>query len=215
MMENIHFDEFVRMLNRSIEIIEREHKQLSELDSISGDGDHGTTMLRAMKLISKAIKEQERKDLKSLFGSIGWSLLGVDGGATGPLLGTMFKGMSESLEDERESASGAEVVKMFESGLRSLEKITKARIGDKTMMDALEPAIHALRESVVRGSSVLEAFKAAAEAAERGAEETTKSIARFGRAKNLGDKTLGHKDPGATSMMLIFRGFYEGLLNRE
>jgi dihydroxyacetone kinase-like protein len=214
MIDQIEYDDFVNMLHSSVEIIESEHQRLSQLDSISGDGDHGTTMSRAMKLVSKAIDQQERKEIKGLLESVSWNLLGVDGGATGPLLGTLFKGMADSL-GEGEQVTVAAFSRMFETGLASLEKITKARVGDKTLMDALMPAIISLKESAQEGKNFLESLKAAAAAARNGAESTKGLVARFGRAKNLGEKTLGYPDPGATSMALILRGFYEGLIERR
>jgi len=214
MIDQIEYDDFVNMLHGSIRIIESEHQMLSQLDSISGDGDHGTTMSRAMRLISKAIDQQERKEIKGLLESVSWNLLGVDGGATGPLLGTLFKGMADTLV-EGQQVTVAVFSRMFETGLASLEKITKARVGDKTLMDALMPAIISLKESAQEGKNFLESLKAAAEAARNGAESTKGLVARLGRAKNLGEKTLGHPDPGATSMALILRGFYEGLVERR
>ena len=214
MIDQIVYDDLVNMLHSSAEIIESERQRLSQLDSISGDGDHGITMSRAMKLVSKAIDQQKSKEIKSLLESVSWNLLGVDGGATGPLLGTLFKGMADSLE-EGQQLTVAAFSRMFETGLPFLEKITKAGIGDKTLMDALIPAIISLKESAQEGKNFLEALKAAAEAAKNGAESTKDLVARFGRAKNLGEKTLGHPDPGATSMALILRGFYEGLVGRR
>lgn len=214
MIDQIGYDDFVNMLHGSAEIIESERQRLSQLDSISGDGDHGTTMSRAMKLVSKAIDQQKSKEIKGLLESVSWNLLGVDGGATGPLLGTLFKGMADSLI-EGQQVTVAVFSQMFETGLTLLEEITKARIGDKTLMDALIPAIISLKESAQEGKNFLESLKAAAEAARNGAESTKGFVARFGRAKNLGEKTLGHPDPGATSMALILRGFYEGLIERR
>jgi len=214
MIDHIGYDDVVGMLRSSVEIIESEHQRLSQLDSISGDGDHGTTMSRAMKLISKSIDEQKDKEIKSLLEAVSWNLLGVDGGATGPLLGTLFQGMADSLA-ETQRVTVAAFSQMLETGLTFIERITKARVGDKTMMDALVPAVISLKESAHEGKDFLESLKAAAEAARNGAERTKDLVARFGRAKNLGEKTLGHPDPGATSIALIFKGLYEGLLERR
>lgn len=214
MIDQIGYDDFVNMLHGSAEIIESERQRLSQLDSISGDGDHGTTMSRAMKLVSKAIDQQKSKEIKGLLESVSWNLLGVDGGATGPLLGTLFKGMADSLI-EGQQVTVAVFSQMFETGLTLLEEITKARIGDKTLMDALIPAISSLKESAREGKNFLESLKAAEEAARNGAEGTKDLVARFGRAKNLGERTLGYPDPGATSIVLIFKGFYEALLKRR
>ena len=214
MTNQIEYDDVVSMLYGMVEIITREHQRLSQLDSISGDGDHGTTMTRAMKLVSKAIEQQGKKNIKSLLESISWNLLGVDGGATGPLLGTLFKGMADSLEEGQRVTVAAFSV-MVETGLSLIEKITKARTGDKTMMDALVPAVISLKESAQEEKDFLDTLRTAAEAAKNGAEATESLVARFGRAKNLGEKTLGHPDPGAISMALLFEGFYEGLMRRR
>jgi len=214
MTNQIEYNDVVSMLYGMVEIITREHQRLSQLDSISGDGDHGTTMTRAMKLVSKAIDQQKNKDIKSLLESVSWNLLGVDGGATGPLFGTLFKGMADSLaEGQRVTVAAFSV--MFETGLSLIEKITKARAGDKTMMDALVPAVISLKESAQKEKDFLDTLRTAAEAAKNGAEATESLVARFGRAKNLGEKTLGHPDPGAISMALLFEGFYEGLMRRR
>jgi len=214
MSEQLDYQYIVAMLRKSAELIESGQKLLSELDSIAGDGDHGTTMLRAAHLLSKTIDENQGEDIKGLLKAVSWSILGVDGGATGPLLGTLFGGMSDALE-EGNFISTAMASKMFETGLASVERLTKARVGDKTMMDALVPAIGAFKKSVEEGKSVIIALKNASELAERGAESTKNMVARYGRAKNLGEKTLGHPDPGATSIALIFKGFYEGILTRR
>jgi dihydroxyacetone kinase-like protein len=100
---------------------------------------------------------------------------------------------------------------MFEAGLAGVRRQSKAQIGDKTMMDALLPAVDVIRKAADEGKSTEEALLKAAEAAEKGAVSTMEFKARFGRAKNLGDRTIGHQDPGATSMALILRGFSEGV----
>jgi len=213
MSEQIDYQDVVAMLRKAAEGIEGAQKWLSELDSIAGDGDHGTTMFRAAKLLSKTVDENQGEDIKGLLKAVSWSLLGVDGGATGPLFGTLFGGMSEALE-EGNVVSAAAASAMFETGLASVERLTKARVGDKTMMDALVPAIAAFRKSAEEGKDMRMAMKKAAEAAEEGAESTKNMVARYGRAKNLGEKTLGHPDPGATSIALLFKGFHEGILKR-
>jgi phosphoenolpyruvate---glycerone phosphotransferase subunit DhaL len=100
---------------------------------------------------------------------------------------------------------------MFETGLAGVRRQSKAQIGDKTIMDALLPAVEAVRQAADGAKSIKEALREAAEAAEKGAVSTKEFQARFGRAKNLGDRTIGHQDPGATSMALIFQGFFEAL----
>ncbi len=170
-------------------------------------------MLRGMKLVTQAVDEHQGSSPKALLKAVGWRLLGVDGGATGPLFGTLFRGMSDFLEEGKPLTLQV-LAGMFEAGLVAMQRITKATVGDKTMMDALVPAVRALGTSAAQGVDIARAFEAAQEAAEKGAENTTTMIARLGRAKNLGEKTLGHPDPGAISVSLLFKGFFEGLSQR-
>jgi len=134
----------------------------------------------------------------------------VDGGATGPLLGMLFLGMSEAVEG-KDALDAASTAAMFEAGLASLQKHTRAQPGDKTMIDALVPATAALRQAADEGADAAAALAAAAEAAHQGAQATADMQARFGRARSIGEASKGHPDPGATSMALIFRGFAEAL----
>ena len=202
------------MMRGAIEQVKSAHTYLSELDAACGDGDHGTTMLRATKLVEQALAGDKPQAFKDLIYNLGWTLLGIDGGATGPLLGTLFLGMSEAVGD-RQELDGPGLAAIFESGLRSLEKHTKARVGDKTMMDALAPAIAALQGAAGEGKGIEEMLSEAAQAAQQGALSTRGLMARFGKAKFSQERSLGHQDAGATSMALVFRGFYEGLARLE
>jgi dihydroxyacetone kinase-like protein len=210
MTDTIGYAEFVRMLHEAVGKIRANNAELSKLDSMIGDGDHGTAIGHAMDAVEKAIQDAEGVDLKSLLTSVGWGVMSVHGGATGPLFGSFFMGLSEGV-GETEQLDCAGVAAAFESGLANVSKQTRARVGDKTLMDALVPAVQALKEASESGKTLSKALNNAAEAAEKGAISTKDLVARFGRAKNYGDRTLGHQDPGATSISLIFRGLFEGL----
>ncbi|MCP4691992.1 MAG: dihydroxyacetone kinase subunit L [Desulfobacterales bacterium] len=134
----------------------------------------------------------------------------IDGGAAGPLLGSLFMGMSDGVADATELDCNG-LAAMFEAGLAGLRKQTRARAGDKTMMDALEPAVAAMRAASDAGRPIAEAFSESAAAADKGALATKDRLARFGRAKNLGDRSLGRQDPGAASIALMFSGFADAL----
>ena len=206
MSDTVGYKELVAMLRAAIEQVKANQDMLSQLDSVGGDGDHGTTMARAMGLVDKAIAACKKKDLKSLLNDVGWAIMGVDGGATGPLFGTFFLGMADAVAGKKPvDVNGLAV--LFEAGLAALQKTSKAQVGDKTMMDALVPAVAALRTAADAGRPVLTAVALAAVAAEQGALSTKNFPAKFGRAKNIGDRTIGHQDPGATSVSLIFKGF--------
>ena len=210
MSDTIGIEDIGRMIRSAADKIRANRDELSKLDSAIGDGDHGTTIARAMTIAEKHIEESDKKDLKGLLKDVGWGVMGVDGGATGPLLGSFLMGLSNGIGEENEIDS-ASMAAMFEAGLAGVRRQSKAQVGDKTMMDALLPAIDAIRQSIDAGKSIKQALQNAAEAAEKGAVSTKEFKARFGRARNLGDRTIGFQDPGATSIALIFDGFYEGV----
>jgi dihydroxyacetone kinase-like protein len=213
-MTTIGVKEFICMIEGAVQKIRKEHPLLSQLDSASGDGDHGTTMLRAVNQIDKAMAEHPAPDLQSLLGNVGWTLLSIDGGATGPLLGSWFTGMSESVAG-KQSLDAKALSAMFEAGLKALKEQTKAEVGDKTLMDAVIPAVAAFRAGAEANKDILQMLQEGAAAALEGAISTRNLKARFGRAKYLGDRVIGHQDPGATSVCLIFQGFHDGLSTGE
>jgi dihydroxyacetone kinase-like protein len=190
--------------------IRARHAELSHLDSLLGDGDHGATMLRIVERLEKAVAGQA--DLKSAMREAGWAVLGVDGGASSALFGTFFLAAAEVVAFPFDTAGLATA---FEAGLASVREQTKAQTGDKTLMDALVPAVEGLRRAAEAGKPVEEALRDAARDARAGAESTKSLVARYGRAKHLGDKTQGHPDPGAVSTALLFEGFYNGLTRFE
>jgi dihydroxyacetone kinase-like protein len=210
MRDRITKDDFARMIAGAVALIRAQHAMLSQLDSAAGDGDHGTTMLRAVERLETCFAAGGPEDLKTCLSEAGWSVLGVDGGASSSLLGTFFSGMAEAPACGVWISAG-DLAAIFETGLAAVRKQTKAQPGDKTLMDALVPAVAALRAAADGGKSVTEAVSDAASAARAGAEATRNLIARYGRAKFLGEKTRGHQDPGATSMSLLFEGFHNGL----
>lgn len=210
MADTIGIDDIRRMIRSAAEKIRANRDELSKLDSAIGDGDHGTTIARAMGIAEKVIDAPDKKELKGLLKDVGWGVMGVDGGATGPLLGSFLMGLSNGI-GEQDTIDCPTLAAMFEAGLAGVRRQSKAQIGDKTLMDALLPAVDAMRQAAGEGKSIKEALQRAAEAAQNGAVSTKEFKARFGRAKNLGDRTIGFQDPGATSMALIFQGFLEGL----
>jgi len=210
MRDGITRADFSRMIAGAAALIRTQHAMLSQLDCASGDGDHGTTMLRAVERLETCFGAGSPEDLTACLREAGWSVLGVDGGASSSLLGTFFGGMADAPAGGV-SIGARDLAAIFEAGLAAVRKQTKAQPGDKTLMDALVPAITALRAATDSGKSIIEALRDAASAARAGAEATRNLTARYGRAKFLGEKTRGHQDPGATSMSLLFEGFSNGL----
>jgi len=209
MSETISYPQVCQMLQAAVEQIRANHELLSRLDAAVGDGDHGTTILRTMEAVAKAIADTPGSDLKPLLAKISWDVMDCDGGSTGPLLGSWFMGMSDALGDQSELDCTA-LVAMVAGGIHKLAKQSRAQVGDKTMMDAFLPALDALQAAEPSGN-IRGALAQAAAAAAGGAEATKQFRAKFGRARNLGERVIGHVDPGAVSVSLIFKGFSEAL----
>jgi dihydroxyacetone kinase-like protein len=200
------------MFAEATRLIRREQATLSQLDSIGGDGDHGTTMLRTMEKLSEALSSNQSVALNACLKDAGWNVLGVDGGASSAIIGTFITGMGEV-----EIGQECDCKRMAESllaGLTAVSRQSKAKPGDKTMIDALEPAVQAFAAAADSDASITHAMECAARAAQEGAETTTSLIARFGRAKFLGERTRGWPDAGATSIAILFRGFSIALHER-
>lgn len=203
----------MHMFREAGQQIRREHELLSQLDCIGGDGDHGTTMLLAVEKLEAAMDATSATTLNGMLREAGWSVLNVDGGASSAILGTFIAGMGD--EEMGEDSDCKHLAASFGAGLRAVSKQTKAKPGDKTMMDALVPAVEAFERAAADGKPVAQAMDEAAEAAHAGADATKGMIARYGRAKFLGEKTRGTADAGATSVALLFRGFSAALAHEK
>jgi dihydroxyacetone kinase-like protein len=178
--------------------------ELTRLDAAIGDADHGTNMERGFRAVRQKALGQDGADPATLFKQTGMALIGSVGGAGGPLYGTFFLRMAQAAGD-KEGLSVEDLRDMLQAGLEGVVQRGKAAPGDKTMVDALTPAVGALDAAIAAGKSGSEALKEAADAAERGARETVPMVARKGRASYLGERSVGHQDPGATSSALLLR----------
>ena len=212
MTDALDYKVMVKMLLGAAEQIKENHARLSELDSFGGDGDHGTTMLRAMENLENSVGAAQTGQIKKLLSDVAWAVMGTDGGATGPLFGSFFLGMSNGAA-EAETLDVAAVAEMFEAGLTCLCKQTKAQVGDKTVIDALAPAVKGARRAADEGLHISALLEQAADAASEGARATKNLEPRLGRAKHAVQQSLGHEDPGAVSVSLIFKGFVKGALD--
>jgi phosphoenolpyruvate---glycerone phosphotransferase subunit DhaL len=210
MMTQVTSEDIGRIMKAAAARIRAQQKQLSELDSVAGDGDHGATMLRVVDCLERVFALDSSVDLKQGFHQAGWDVMGADGGASSALWGVFFVGMSDALPDQCKCLDCRALAAAFQSGLTAVQRQTKAQPGDKTMMDALAPAVFTLNDAAQSGADITRALEMAADGARIGAEATEKMTARYGRARLLGEKTLGHQDAGATSVALIFAGFAQG-----
>lgn len=181
---------------------------LTEIDSAIGDGDHGIGMCGGMqKVKKKLVKMQGETDVYALFETAGMAMLNSMGGASGVIFGSLYLEGAKEMEP-KETLTVADLAVMERKSLVNIQKRGGAQAGDKTMVDALIPAVEALEANT--GSSLLDALKAAEEGARQGMEDTKKYIAKYGRAKSLApEDVIGHQDAGATSVYLIFQGMRE------
>ncbi|NFV81073.1 dihydroxyacetone kinase subunit DhaL [Magnetospirillum aberrantis] len=172
---------------------------LSELDAAIGDGDHGANMARGMAAVTKKIDSAPPADLAALFKSVGMTLLSSVGGASGPLYGGFFLELGKQSAGKTE-LDAAGLAAVLGAGLGDIRRRGKAEPGDKTMVDALIPAIDALAAA----SDLAQGTAKAAETARAAATATAPMLARKGRASYLGERSIGHQDPGANSVALLF-----------
>jgi dihydroxyacetone kinase-like protein len=192
-------------MSEAAEAIRRERDHLTQLDAAIGDGDHGVNMDRGFDAVGKALAGQDGSVPPGrLLILAGKTLVSTVGGASGPLWGTALRRAGRALGD-REDLDGPGLVEALDAAVAGVVELGAAAPGDKTMVDALSPAVETLRDAVARELPLGEAVEAAAEAAEEGARATVPMQARKGRASYLGERSIGHQDPGATSTALILR----------
>jgi dihydroxyacetone kinase-like protein len=179
-----------------------EHRQeLVRLDTAIGDGDHGTNMDRGMKKALEKLEGQQGEDIGAMLKTVGMALVSTVGGAAGPLYGTLFMQMGSAAGGQSE-LDVAGFTAALEAGVKGVQARGKAEREDKTMVDALLPALEALQQA---DGDEAAALTAAADAAEEGMKATIPLVARKGRASYLGERSAGHQDPGATSTHLLLR----------
>ncbi|WP_234430956.1 dihydroxyacetone kinase subunit DhaL [Streptomyces sp. NRRL F-4489] len=188
----------VRWLTAAAALIDRDADRLTELDSAIGDADHGSNMRRGFAGVVAILEGAPPGTPGAVLIAAGRELISKVGGASGPLYGTLLRRTGKSLGDAPQVTAG-ELRSALDTGVKAVQELGGSAPGDKTMLDALVPAVEALGTS----------FDAAAEAAEEGARATVPLLARKGRASYLGERSIGHQDPGATSSALLFAALAE------
>jgi phosphoenolpyruvate---glycerone phosphotransferase subunit DhaL len=184
-----------------------EHRQeLVALDTAIGDGDHGTNMNRGMQKALEKLQATETADAGAVLKTVAMTLISTVGGAAGPLYGTLFLQLGNAMAGEAE-VDLVGFAAAWRKGLEGVQSRGKAELGDKTMLDALSPAVEALEQA----SDLDGGLSAAVSAAEQGMHATTPLVARKGRASYLGDRSVDHQDPGATSTYYLFKSAAEAL----
>ncbi|MEW6623766.1 MAG: dihydroxyacetone kinase subunit DhaL [Bacillota bacterium] len=188
--------------------IEDNKTLLTELDGAIGDGDHGINMNKGFAAVTKKLDNMESEDIGDIFKTVGMTLVVNVGGASGPLYGTAFMKAAAVVSGKQEIDIN-DFIKIMDEAIQGIKMRGKAVPGDKTMLDALEPAYNALICAVKEKLTTVDALEKVKEAAFEGAKYTKKIAAKKGRASYLGDRSIGHQDPGATSSYLIINTIYE------
>lgn len=181
---------------------------LTELDAAIGDADHGINMNRGFQKVLTQLPTVTETDIGSIFKAISMTLISSVGGASGPLYGTWFLRASAAAAGKDELTAD-EVAALLKAGLDGVLQRGKANVGDKTMVDALSPAVDRFEQAIAAETPLLEALKQAVAAAEAGMKGTIPLVAKKGRASYLGDRSAGHQDPGATSSYLLLKTLLE------
>ena len=182
--------------------MEEHRKHLTQLDSAIGDGDHGNNMHRGFQAVLERLERADPQTPADTLKAVSMALISKVGGAAGPLYGTAFLRASSALSG-KEDLSPEDVAGALEAALGGVKQRGKAEEGDKTIVDALEPAVAAAKEAASVGSGAGEVLRTAANAAKEGSEATVPLTARRGRASYLGERSAGHMDPGARSTYLL------------
>ncbi|GAB6898228.1 dihydroxyacetone kinase subunit DhaL [Kineosporia succinea] len=195
--------------------VEEHAAELTELDSAIGDADHGSNLARGMKAVVSVLADDSTPpSIGPMLKQSGMALVSTVGGASGPLYGTFFLRMATAA-GECDALGPDSLAAAFRAGLEGVVARGKASAGDKTMLDALIPAVDAFEAALGEGKPFGDAIRAAADAAEAGRDATTGLLARKGRASYLGERSVGHQDPGATSTALLFRAAATTMIDGE
>lgn len=196
-----------KMLLAAAVELKTQSKYLCELDSVAGDGDHGITIGRMADAMKDRLAEGG-SDMKELLDDLSMLFMGSNGGSAGPLWGTVFGGFAEGVAEGVTELDAEGLKQMFAQAKEDFAEISRAKPGEKTMVDALYPALEA---GMTADGDLKDVMQAVAAAARQGADATADMVARFGRAKNMGERSLGTKDPGAVSISILFTAMAEAL----
>ena len=197
-------EDVLRWLSALQQVFAENAQQLTDLDSAVGDGDLGFSLDRGFTAVQAEMTANPPADIRASFQNVAGVLIKTMGGSSGPLFGTFFLRAATASAGKSELEPG-DVVAVFQSGVEGLQQRGKAALGDKTMLDALLPAVDAMRGALQAGSGLPEILERGAAAAEAGMRATISMEARKGRASYLGERSVGHQDPGATASYLLLQ----------
>jgi dihydroxyacetone kinase-like protein len=201
-------DQIVQWLEKTATVLNDNKEYLTELDAAIGDADHGINMNRGFRKVMEKLSAVADKDIGNILKTTGMTLISSVGGAAGPLYGTFYlrSGMAVPAKEELDND---DLVNMLQAGVDGIVQRGRPELEDKTMFDAWAPAMKALNTALANGNDQVSAMRAAVAACEQGMKDTIPLQARKGRASYLGERSIGHQDPGATSSYLILKALLE------
>ncbi|MBK7896324.1 MAG: dihydroxyacetone kinase subunit DhaL [Candidatus Promineifilaceae bacterium] len=201
-------DQIVRWLEKTAAVLQENKSYLTDLDSAIGDADHGTNMDRGFRKVMEKLPTVSDKDIGNILKTVGMTLISSVGGASGPLYGTFFmrSGMAMASKEE---LSDEDLFKLLQAGVEGVLQRGRPNLEDKTMYDAWAPTLEAMQNALTAGMGTVELMETAVAACEQGMKNTIPLQARKGRASYLGERSIGHQDPGATSSYLMLNALLE------
>jgi len=203
-------EQIIKWLEKSADVIQENKDYLTQLDAEIGDADHGVNMARGFKKVAEKLPSIADKDISNILKITGMTLISSVGGASGPLYGTFFM-RAATPGNGKDVLDAIDLCAMFKGGVDGIVQRGRPNLRDKTMFDAWAPALDAMQAALSNGSDTLTIVKAGAAAIEQGMKNTIALQAKKGRASYLGERSIGHQDPGATSSFLIFKMLLEVL----
>ncbi len=210
-MNSISKEQILKWLETTAHVLEENKDYLTELDAAIGDADHGINMNRGFQKVKQQLTSLGDLDIATILKTVSMTLISATGGASGPLYGTFFLRASMAVKGKSQLDS-QDAIALLQAGLDGVVQRGKAQLGDKTMVDALTPAVNNLKAAISANNDLLEALKTAVNGAEDGMKSTIPLVAKKGRASYLGDRSVGHQDPGATSSYLLLKSLLESVL---
>ncbi len=201
-------DQIVEWIKLVANVLEENKDYLTQLDAAIGDADHGINMDRGFKKVMSQLPAVQDKDIGNILKTVGMALLSSVGGAGGPLYGTLFMRAGMAV-DKKYELTDEDLVAMWKAAVDGVIQRGRAQPGDKTMVDALLPAVEAMQQALNEGADTVEILRRGVAAAEKGMKDTIPMLAKRGRASYLGERSIGHQDPGATSSYLILKAMLD------
>jgi len=203
-LQTLTRDHIVRWITHLAAVLEENKDYLTQLDAAIGDADHGINMDRGFKKVLSQLPSVQDKDIGTILKTVGMALISSVGGAGGPLYGTLFMRAGMAVGSKYE-LTAEDLVAMWRAAVEGVIQRGRAQLGDKTMVDALLPAVEAMQQALAEGGDIVAILQAGVDAAEKGRDATIPLVARKGRASYLGERSAGHLDPGATSSHLLLK----------